>query len=87
MTSFSEEILVFALAVTSCVAGFIVTVVGFGFAVVPPTIPIFRAAANSVSLLYVLIGIVLIMLGGGVLVLRVSEVIRLVGSGSNRGHR
>jgi hypothetical protein len=76
-----DEIVILGLGVVAILAGLAVVALGVGLAVVPPTIPIFSAATEIASPIYLIIGTAFLVIGFGAMYAALSELLDGVGSG------
>lgn len=61
--SMKETLILIGVALAAVILGVLVVLAGIGLAILPPAIPIFGTAAATVSPLYLVTGIGLIILG------------------------
>ncbi|WP_313692138.1 hypothetical protein [Halorarum halobium] len=77
----NETLVLIGVALTAVILGVLVVLAGIGLAILPPAIPIFGTAAATVSPLYLVTGLGLIIIGIAVMIFILTEILDGGGSG------
>lgn len=77
--TFKDSMIVAGLGGLSIILGSLTVVAGFGFVHFPPSIPIFGPAAETVSPLYLAIGVFLIIIGVAAIFITATNTVRTIG--------